>query len=83
MDETLDLLVQSPELRALSTLGNDDGVFTGSGSGTRLEELVPLGHRWLDTLHVFPGYTFNVVGGYDTQFFVKTPEGSKKYRANF
>ena len=79
-DETLDLLVQSPELRALSTLGNDDGVFTGSGSGTRLDELVPLGDPWLDTLHLFPGYTFNVVGGYDTdestpQSFVKTSKG--------
>ena len=34
-----------------------------------------LGDPWLDTLHLFPGYTFIVVGGYDTQSFVKTSEG--------
>ena len=70
------------EEHALTTLGNDDGLFVGAADEMRLGELLPVDKEngpihFLDKLHIFPGYTFTVGGQGATagQFFVKTLAG--------
>ena len=55
------------EEHALTTLGNDDGLFVGAADEMRLGELLPVDKEngpihFLDKLHIFPGYTFAVGG---------------------